>query len=81
MATRASHHLPTVVGHHIATARRERGLTQQQLATDLGTSISRVSSWENGRHLPGQRHRITLADQLFDGDVTAMFREPDTEAA
>lgn len=80
MATRTTTHpLAGIVGANIVAARERKGLTQHQLATVLATSISRVSSWENGRHLP--RNPQALADELFGGDVSAMYREPDEVAA
>ena len=32
--------------------RKERGLTQQQLAEQLKLSLSIISKWENGKHQP-----------------------------
>ncbi len=32
--------------------RKERGLTQQQLAEQLKLSVSIISKWENGKHQP-----------------------------
>lgn len=36
----------------IKALRAARGLTQEQLAQELGVSFSTVNSWENGRHRP-----------------------------
>jgi transcriptional regulator with XRE-family HTH domain len=75
MATRPNTQLATIVGRNIAEAREAAGLTQHQLATKLETSISRVSGWETGQHLPQLRKQHQLAELLFGDDITAMFRE------
>jgi transcriptional regulator with XRE-family HTH domain len=79
MATQANHQIATVVGANILLGRDAKGMTQQELATELGTSISRVSGWENGKHLP--RNPQAVADVLFDGDLMKLYRAPDPEAA
>ena len=61
------------IGNRIRTLRKERGITQEQLADAIGISFQAVSKWENGIALPD----ITLApvlanyfcvsiDELFD---------------
>lgn len=40
------------IGKFLAKLRRERGLTQEQLAEKLGTSNKTISRWENGNYLP-----------------------------
>ena len=40
------------VGRFIAACRRERGLTQRQLAEQLLVSDKTISKWETGRGLP-----------------------------
>ncbi len=40
------------IGSFIVTLRKERGLTQEQLAEKLGVSNRSVSRWENGNTLP-----------------------------
>ena len=78
MATQANHHIAAIVGRNIAGGRKAKGkMTQQELASRLGTSISRVSGWENGKHLP--RNPQAIADELFGGDITALFRDHDAD--
>ncbi len=62
-----------MIGDKIRTLRKQRGITQAQLAEALGISFQAISKWENGIALPD----ITLApalasyfgvtmDELFD---------------
>ena len=41
-----------VIGHFIALKRKEKNLTQAQLAERLGISNKTVSKWENGKCMP-----------------------------
>lgn len=40
------------IGRFLAELRRERELTQEQLAERLGTSNKTISRWENGNYMP-----------------------------
>lgn len=40
------------IGRFLAQLRRERELTQEQLAEKLGTSNKTISRWENGNYMP-----------------------------
>ncbi len=40
------------IGKFLAELRRERELTQEQLAEKLGTSNKTISRWENGNYMP-----------------------------
>jgi len=48
----------------IRTARKAKGLTQQQVADQLGVSKQSVSDWENGRCDPEPRTAIALTGIL-----------------
>ena len=61
------------IGNKIKSLRKQRGITQEQLAESIGISFQAVSKWENNITLPD----ITLApalvsffgftmDELFD---------------
>jgi DNA-binding XRE family transcriptional regulator len=50
--------------NHIQALRRLRGLTQEQLATQLGVHPSVVSRWERGVRLPSLPIALRLADAL-----------------
>ena len=39
------------IGNKIRDLRRERGITQEQLADRIGVSFQAVSKWENGDSL------------------------------
>lgn len=62
-------------GNFIATKRREKNLTQEQLAERLGISNKTISKWENGKCMPDysviellcKELDITLAE-LLDGE-------------
>lgn len=40
------------IGKFIATLRKEKGLTQEQLGDKLGVTNKTVSRWENGNYMP-----------------------------
>jgi transcriptional regulator with XRE-family HTH domain len=48
MPSRAGEDVPGLV----KSIRAARGLTQEQLARELGVTFSTVNAWENGRHRP-----------------------------
>ena len=81
MGTQGTTHIARVVGANISGKRKALEMTQLELATACGTSISRVSGWELGKGLPGARNQQALADALFDGEIADLFREPERLAA
>ena len=66
-----------VIGNNIAKWRKEKGMTQDQLAEQLSVSAQAVSKWENGVSLPD----ITLVPKLaeiFQVSIDQLFsREPE----
>lgn len=56
----------------IEEVRRERGMTQQQLAAALGVSRQTVISLEGGRYNPSLllAHRLAV---LFDTNIESLF--------
>ena len=40
------------IGKFIAEKRKERNLTQEQLAEKLGVTNRSISNWENGKNMP-----------------------------
>lgn len=75
--------LKSRVGASIARLRRERGLTQAELAERINYSDKAVSKWERAESLPDVLTLISLAEQL-DTDLntlTGMNAEPRSETA
>ena len=61
------------IGHKIKELRKERGVTQEQLANNIGISFQAISKWETGIALPDITLTPILAsyfgismDELFD---------------
>ena len=52
------------IGLYIARKRREKNLTQEQLAGQLGVSNKTVSKWENGKCMPDYSIIQKLCDLL-----------------
>ena len=52
------------VGKFIAQCRKEKGLTQAQVAKTFGISNAAVSKWENGKSCPDASIMIELCDLL-----------------
>ena len=51
--------------------RKERNLTQEQLARDLNISFSTLNRWENSRTVPSRLARMRLLDYCIKNGVTA----------
>lgn len=62
------------IGNRIATLRRQRGLTQEQLGRQVGVSAQAVSKWENGG-APDVELLPALADRLGVSIDTLFGRE------
>ena len=66
------------IGSYIAKKRREKNLTQEQLAKTLGVSNKTISKWENGKCMPDystieqlcKELSVTLSE-LMDGEDAA----------
>ena len=64
-----------VIGNFIAECRKEKNMTQQELADKLGVTDRAISHWENGRRLPDYSLLKDLCDvlsisinELFSGE-------------
>ena len=53
-----------VIGNFIAKCRKEKNMTQQELADKLGVTDRAISHWENGRRLPDYSLLKELCDTL-----------------
>ena len=68
----------TAIGSYILKKRREKNLTQEQLAEKLGVSNKTISKWENGKSMPDysmieqlcKELSVTLPE-LMDGEDAA----------
>lgn len=60
------------IGKFIASLRRGRGWTQQQLADQLGITNKTVSRWENARYLPDVE-MLQLLAELFEVSVAELL--------
>lgn len=68
-----------VIGQNIAKWRKEKGMTQDQLAERLDISAQAVSKWENGVSFPDISLVPRLAD-IFQVTIDQLFaRDPDPE--
>lgn len=56
--------LSAAVGRKIAALRKERGLTQKQLADKIYTSDKNISKWETGRALPDLEFLLSICAEL-----------------
>ncbi|RJX39410.1 XRE family transcriptional regulator [Paenibacillus pinisoli] len=56
----------------LAAARKEKGLTQEELAGLMGYSKSAVSNWENGYAQPSLLDAFKLAS-ILNKDINSLF--------
>lgn len=64
---------PTDMGHRIRDVRRERGWTQDQLASAVGVSRSAVAQWETGRAGQVTTNLTRIAEVLQVGVEHLMY--------
>ena len=60
------------IGQNIKALRKERGLTQEQLAEAMGLTVGAVSKWESGQTVPDVSLLPELAD-FFDVSLDLLF--------
>jgi transcriptional regulator with XRE-family HTH domain len=68
------------VGGRLRTARRAAGLTQKELAAELGVEAVTVSRWERGVTTP-TLPRLRRVAELTQTTVSDLVRAPDTASA
>lgn len=66
--------------NQVRERRRERGLSQAEVAAALGVSRQTVISIESGRYLPSLPLAFRIA-RLFDASLEQMFQLEDAEEA
>lgn len=64
-------------GKLMSTLRKRKGMTQQQLADELGVTTSAVSKWENGKNLP-DTPVVTRICEFFDLTLDELFNPTET---
>src|SRR5262249_37361595 len=71
-----------LIGRNIVRARADAGLTQEQLADQLGADRTQVSQWERGRRQPSWSYLIAIADALgHTGDLSWLLHEEPAPAS
>ena len=63
-------------GERIQKARKQKGLTQEELSRQLDVNRSTVSLWESGKSFPKHEHRSALC-ALLECDMSYLFGELD----
>lgn len=61
------------IGNNIAALRKKKGITQEELANELGVSAQAVSKWENNSSCPDVSLLTKIAD-YFGVSVDALLR-------
>ena len=60
------------IGRFIAELRKNKNMTQSELADILGVTNRTVSRWENGNYMP-DLSLITLISETLDGSVSELL--------
>lgn len=68
-----------MLGNRLYQLRRSRGMSQEQLAEQIGVSRQTISKWEVGGSTPDLPKLIALAD-CFEVTLDALAREEDPSA-
>lgn len=65
-----------MLGKKLLELRKERGLTQAELARLLGVAQQSVAQWEKGKNLPGNVSRIKIYD-FFGVSASFLYADDD----
>ena len=70
------------IAGHIKQIRKERGLTQEQLANKMHLTRQAISRWENGKTYP-DIDSLTMLSKVLEVDITTLIsgKESDTQGA
>ncbi len=68
------------IGQNIAVFRKQKGLTQEALASAIGVSAQSVSKWENNANMPDIMLLPVIAD-IFNVSVDALFGRQKTSVS
>lgn len=66
-------------GNYLYALRRKKGMTQQELADELGVTNKAVSNWETGETFPETKQLVPLAD-IFGVSVDDLLRGRENES-
>lgn len=69
-----------MLSEKIYTLRKKRGLSQEQLAEQLGVSRQAVSKWESGTALP-EIDKLILLSEYFNVSIDYLVKDQDEQAA
>lgn len=61
----------------VASLRRAKGLTQQELATQLGVSLTTVRNWETGRQATETFAKIDRLCLILDASPSDLYEVKD----
>lgn len=72
-----------VIGKFISLRRKQKNLTQQQLAEEIGVSNKTISKWETGKCMPDysiikslcEKLDVTV-EELIDGEISEEKNDP-----
>lgn len=74
------------IGNFLRDLRKEKGVTQEELAEKFGVSSRSVSRWENGNTMPELGILVELADyysvdirEIIDGERKSEIMEPENK--
>lgn len=62
------------LGEKLAKARKEKNITQEQLADNLGVSRQAISKWESGVTYP-ETDKLIRMSELFDCSLDYLLKE------
>ncbi len=66
------------IGNNISALRKKKGITQEELANELGVSAQAVSKWENNSSCPDVSLLTQIAD-YFNVSVDALLRSEEDD--
>lgn len=61
------------IGTKIATLRKQKDITQEEMANAIGTSAQAISKWERGKNYPDIELLPIIAD-FFSTTIDNLFR-------
>lgn len=80
MPSQATSEIVTTVARNIRMSRAASGLTQRQVAEEIGVDSMLLSKWERAKHRPLDRNLAELA-RIFGRDIAWFYTDHDQVAA